>query len=325
LSEGELAARALLGEALNQLERACAIDSTLATAREMLESARIQMDEAVHALERYRSRLEVDPKRLAEVERRMAAVHEACRKFRIAPEAVPATLAAARDRLGQLERDLDLSRLEREAAAAEESYRAEAAKLTAARRKAAVKLGREVTRAMDELALAGARFEVALEPLQEPSAAGMERIEFRVATHAGAEPGPLGRVASGGELSRLSLAIQTVLSQVAEVPTLVFDEVDAGIGGRVAEIVGRMLHNLGARHQVMCVTHLPQVAAHADRHWRVIKEEGAAMAVSRVEALEGGERVEEIARMLGGVKITRTSRQHAAELLHEAKRPAKER
>jgi DNA repair protein RecN (Recombination protein N) len=190
----------------------------------------------------------------------------------------------------------------------------------AARRKAAVRLGRQVTSAMRELALSGGRFEVAIEPLTEPAAHGMERVEFRVAAHAVIEPGPLAKVASGGELSRLSLAIQTALLDVARVPTLIFDEVDAGIGGRVAEIVGRMLHRLGARHQVMCVTHLPQVAACADHHWRVSKEERPGAVTSRVEALEGASRVDEIARMLGGLRITRATREHAAELLDGARR-----
>jgi DNA repair protein RecN (Recombination protein N) len=324
LSEGEQAAGALFRAALSPLQRAAAIDASLAPVLELLESARIQMDESVHALARYRSRLEVDPARLQQIESRLGAVHDACRKFRLTPDGLPAALAAARTRLDQLDVDLDLDRLEREIAAARAAYAADAATLTAARRKAAVKLGREVTRAMAELALGAARFEAALEPVEEPAAGGMERIEFRVATHAAAGPGPLARVASGGELSRLSLAIQAVLTQVAAVPTLVFDEVDAGIGGRVAEVVGRMLHRLGARHQVMCVTHLPQVAAYADRHWRVIKDERGNAAVSRVEDLEGTERVEEIARMLGGIKITRASREHASELLHEAKRLAKE-
>src|SRR5690606_10917039 len=161
---------------------------------------------------------------------------------------------------------------EAEIAQAQAAYRPLAAKVGALRRKAAVRLSRQVSAAMQELALAGGRFEVAVEALAEPSAHGMERIEFRVAAHSGIEPGPLARVASGGELSRLSLTIQTALMDVARVPTLIFDEVDAGIGGRVAEIVGRMLHKLGRRHQVMCVTHLPQVAACADHHWRVSKE-----------------------------------------------------
>jgi DNA repair protein RecN (Recombination protein N) len=168
---------------------------------------------------------------------------------------------------------------------------------------------------MQELGMSGGRFEVALEAAAEFAAHGLENVEFLVAAHRGVELRPLARVASGGELSRLSLAIQTAASRVAKVPTLIFDEVDAGIGGRVAEIVGRMLKQLGRRHQVMCITHLPQVAAAADQQWRVVKSTASGKVLSRVAALDRNERVEEIARMLGGVKITETTRRHAAEML----------
>ena len=161
----------------------------------------------------------------------------------------------------------------------------------------------------------GGVFEVALEPLESPAAHGLEQIEFRVAPHQGTTPQPIAKTASGGELSRLSLAIQTVLSRVARVPTLIFDEVDAGIGGRVAEIVGRMLQALGAKHQVMCITHLPQVAAAADQQWQVSKAGVRGKVISSVAPLNAAGRVEEIARMLGGVKITDTTRKHAAEML----------
>jgi DNA repair protein RecN (Recombination protein N) len=159
---------------------------------------------------------------------------------------------------------------------------------------------------------------VVLERLDEPTQHGSERVEFRVAAHPGLEPGPLARVASGGELSRISLAVQTVLSQVAQVPTLIFDEVDAGIGGRVAEIVGQMLRRLGERHQVMCVTHLPQVAACAEHHFSVAKAERSGKVTSKVERLTTERRVDEVARMLGGLKVTRATRAHAAEMLRDA-------
>ncbi len=320
LSEGEAAATRVLTGVATRLARAAEVDSSLASLVELLQGARIQIDETLYELQRYRSRLEVDPDRLAQVEGRMQAVHDACRKFRLTPHTLADALDATRSRLAELDRDLDLTRLEAEIAQAQAAYRPLAAHVGAARRKAAVRLGRQVTSAMRELALSGGRFEVAIEPLTEPAAHGMERVEFRVAAHAVIEPGPLAKVASGGELSRLSLAIQTALLDVARVPTLIFDEVDAGIGGRVAEIVGRMLHRLGARHQVMCVTHLPQVAACADHHWRVSKEERPGAVTSRVEALEGASRVDEIARMLGGLRITRATREHAAELLDGARR-----
>jgi DNA repair protein RecN (Recombination protein N) len=322
LADGELAATRLLAAAASRLGRAAEFDPGLGAVLEMIQSARIQIDESVHELERYRARLDIDPARLAQVESRMQAVHDACRKFRLTPQTLPNALQSTQSRLAELEHDLDLTRLEREIADAKAAYRPLAARLTAARRKAAAKLSREVTEAMQELALSGGRFEAAIEPLAEATAHGMERIEFRVAAHAAVEPGTLAKIASGGELSRLSLAIQSALMQVAQVPTLIFDEVDAGIGGRVAEIVGRMLRRLAARHQVMCVTHLAQVAACAEHHWRVSKDEHGGAITSRVQQLDGTQRVEEIARMLGGLKITRATREHAAEMLHEAGRLA---
>ncbi|MGH8664826.1 MAG: DNA repair protein RecN [Burkholderiales bacterium] len=322
LADGELAATRLMTAVASRLSRAAELDPGLAAVLEMVEGAQIQIDESVHELERYRSRLEIDPARLAQIESRLQAVHDACRKFRLTPQALPGALQAAQARLAELEHDLDLSRLEREIAAAKAAYRPLAAKLTAARRKAAAKLGREVTSAMQELALSGGRFEAAIEPLAEATAHGMERVEFRVAAHASVDPGPLAKVASGGELSRLSLAIQSALMQVAQVPTLIFDEVDAGIGGRVAEIVGRMLRRLALRHQVMCVTHLAQVAACAEHHWRVSKDEHRGAVASRVQRLDGSLRVDELARMLGGLEITRATREHATEMLHAASRRA---
>ncbi|MGQ0525746.1 MAG: DNA repair protein RecN, partial [Betaproteobacteria bacterium] len=198
---------------------------------------------------------------------------------------------------------------------AEATYLAAGKKLSAARRKAAAKLSHEVTEAMQKLAMAGGVFQVALDALAAPAAHGLEDASVLVSAHKGMPPQPLARVASGGELSRISLAIQAVTSRVAQVPTLIFDEVDAGIGGRVAEIVGRMLKLLGKGHQVMCITHLPQVAASADHQWRVEKATDHGKVSSSVTVLDAAQRVEEIARMLGGLKITETTRRHAAEML----------
>jgi DNA repair protein RecN (Recombination protein N) len=228
---------------------------------------------------------------------------------------LPGKLEASQARLRELGEGGDveaLRKLEEEARAA---CLSEAGKLSAGRKKAAKKLTEQVTAAMQELAMAGGRFEVALHAVTEVAATGLENIEFLVSAHKSIAPQPLAKVASGGELSRLSLAIQSVASRVAQVPTLIFDEVDAGIGGRVAEIVGRMLKQLGARHQVMCITHLPQVAASADQQWQVVKTTVNGKVLSRVTMLDRGQRVEEIARMLGGVKITETTRKHAAEML----------
>jgi DNA repair protein RecN (Recombination protein N) len=315
LLEGEHSSLAQTNAVIHRLSGLVAHDARLRELLEVLESAQIQLKEAAHNLRRYGERLELDPQRLREVEHRLEAVHSAARKYRVAPEELPATLDAARTRLHELGEGGDaesLRRLEEEALAA---CNAEAKKLSALRGKGAAKLSDEVTRAMQTLAMAGGRFEVALSPLAEATGYGLESIEFLVAAHKGMQPQPLGKVASGGELSRLSLAIQTVTSRLAQVPTLIFDEVDAGIGGGVAEIVGRMLKALGRTSQVMCITHLPQVAASADQQWQVSKATTSGQVLTRLTVLDKAQRLEEIARMLGGVKITETTRKHAAEML----------
>jgi DNA repair protein RecN (Recombination protein N) len=290
-------------------------DPRLKDVLEVLEPVRIQLQEASYALRRYGERIEADPVRLREIEHRLEAVHSAARKYRISPERLPETLANVRTRLAELRVAGDADTLRRLEDDAHGACVAEAKILSAARKKAAKKLSEQVTEAMQLLAMAGGKFVVALNVLQEPGQHGLEDVEFLVSAHTGMAPQPLAKVASGGELSRLSLAIQTVTSRVAQVPTLIFDEVDAGIGGRVAEIVGRMLGQLGTRHQVMCVTHLPQVAASADHQWLVNKANVSGKVSSTVTVLNKGERIEEIARMLGGVKITETTRRHAAEML----------
>jgi DNA repair protein RecN (Recombination protein N) len=320
LGEDERSAMRAVSAAKAQLVRACEHDPGLRSVVELLEQGEIQLREANSELSRYRSRLDVDPRRLADVDRRIQAVHETCRKFRLTPEGLVAELESVQGRLAELERDADSARLEKELEAARVSYSNAAGRLTAERTRAAQALATEVTKAMRALALADGTFAVGLESQQEPAAHGMERVEFRVTAHAGTAPGPLAKVASGGELSRVSLAIQSVLSQVAEVPTLIFDEVDAGIGGRVAEIVGQMLARLGLRHQVLCVTHLAQVAACATHHWSIAKVERSGKPRSQAEALTGEKRIKEVARMLAGLKLTRTTMDHAAEMLREAAR-----
>jgi DNA repair protein RecN (Recombination protein N) len=315
LSEGENSSLAQLNAVIGKLRALVEYDPKLREILDTLEPAQIQLQEAVYGLRHYGDRVDLDPQRLREVEGRVEAVHAAARKYRVSPEELPEKLAAAKNRLEALGAGGDveaLRKLEEEALAA---CVAEAKKLSAGRKKAARKLSERVTAAMQDLAMAGGRFEVLLAAADEVAAHGLEQIEFLVSAHKGMEPRPLAKVASGGELSRLSLAIQTVATQAAQVPTLIFDEVDAGIGGRVAEIVGRMLRQLGARHQVMCITHLPQVAASADQQWQVTKRTENGRVVSGVTALDGPRRVEEIARMLGGLKITETTRKHAAEML----------
>jgi DNA repair protein RecN (Recombination protein N) len=315
LSEGEGAALAVLGGVVARLNAAAEYDPRLEESLEVLEPAQIQIQEAVYGLRHYAAGIDLDPRRLQEVEQRLEAVHTTARKYRVTPDQLPKTLEELRDRLDSLGGAASAEELRQREVAAAQAYRGSAERLSRERRRAAAELGARVTEQMQVLAMAGGRFEVALAPVEAGSAHGQEQVELLVAANPGAAPRPLAKVASGGELSRLSLAIQTVTTAVAQVPTLVFDEVDAGIGGRVAEIVGRMLEELGRAHQVMCITHLPQVAAAADQQWQVSKSEVAGKVRSQVRPLERDERVEELARMLGGLKITETTRRHAAEML----------
>ncbi len=315
LSEDDAAALAAVSAVQSKLSALVDYDPALREVLDTLDTAQIQLQETVYSLRHYQQRIEVDPQRLVEVNERLDAIHTVARKYRTTPEKLPALLDQSRQRLEELTTSLDAAALQRREAQAKEACLEIAAELSATRSKAARKLSRKVSNAMQTLAMQGGAFKVALTSNDECASYGLEQVEFQVAGHAGAPPRPLAKTASGGELSRIALAIETVTTEVAQVPTLIFDEVDAGIGGGVAEIVGRMLKTLGERHQVMCVTHLPQVAASAAQQWRVAKHMQDGRAASSVELLGARERIEEIARMLGGVKITDLTRKHAAELL----------
>jgi DNA repair protein RecN (Recombination protein N) len=315
LSEADTACLAQLNALVARLRDGMTHDASLGETLRMLESAQAELQEAVYALRHYQQRLDTDPQRLREQEQRIQSVIDAARKYRVGPEQLNEALQRIVERLAELGGDADLAELEQQEKSARQSYLAAAQKLTAARKKAAAKLAREITAALQTLAMPGGSFEVALMPLGEGNASGLEAIEFQVAANPGVPPRSLAKVASGGELSRISLAIQVATFRVASVPTLIFDEVDSGIGGRVAEIVGRLLKKLGDSYQVLCVTHLPQVAAAADQQWQVSKAVENGVTLSRIEVLDGEQRVEEIARMLGGVKITETTLKHAAEML----------
>ena len=315
LDEGDGAVSGLLGEMQARLDAMRALDESLGEVATLLESASADIAEAVHALRRYAGHLSLDPERLTELDRQLADMHRLARKNRVQPDALAGLLEQFQARLADLAAGDDLDALKAAEDAASERYAREAKVLGAARRKAGAALSKQVTAAMGELALAGGHFEVALEPTDGPRAHGLEDVVFRVASHPGLPAGPLAKVASGGELSRISLAIQTALSGVAGVPTLIFDEVDVGIGGSVAEAVGRRLAKLAETRQVLVITHLPQVAARGAQHLRVAKQANGGFVSSNIEALAPDARVEEIARMLGGIKITETTRQHAAEML----------
>lgn len=315
LDEDESAVSSRLAAMGAQIAAMQAVDSGLGEVAALLDSASADLAEAAHALRRYADTLNPDPARLDELDRRLAAMHRLARKHRVTPETLAGVLSRLQARLAALDASDDLDALLAQEAAAWKRYQTDAAQLTTLRRKAAEALSAQVTAAMHGLALAGGRFEVELAPTGEPRAYGMEETGFVVASHPGLAPGPLGKVASGGELSRISLAIQTALSGVAGVPTLIFDEVDVGIGGSVAEAVGRRLAKLGETRQVLVITHLPQVAARGECHLRVDKQASGSFVSSSISVLDADARVEEIARMLGGLKITATTRRHAAEML----------
>jgi DNA repair protein RecN (Recombination protein N) len=315
LSEDEMSVLAALASVQSRLNSLAGYDEALKETLDILDPAQIQLQEAIYALRHYRQRLDLDPQRLREVEARLDAVHGAARKYKTSAERLPDLLAQASARMQELETSLDAEAAAKHEAELLARYTASAKRLSAARSKSAAELSKKVTAAMQSLGMQGGRFEVALTPQPEGAAYGAEQVEFLIAGHTGTTARPLAKVASGGELSRTCLAIQTVATEVAQVPTLIFDEVDSGIGGGVAEIVGRMLKALGRRHQVMCVTHLPQVAAAADHQWQVAKRISGGRAASSVALLDRRARVEEIARMLGGVKITDATRRHAEEML----------
>ncbi|PRG21485.1 DNA repair protein RecN [Burkholderia multivorans] len=316
LSESDEAMLTQLGAIVSKLRSLADYDAALGDALASLEPAEIQLQEAVYSLSHYAQRLDLDPDRLAQVEMRLDALHSTARKFRLPPDTLHEEHAARRAQLAALDAAADLGALEAAQAKAWDAYLADAKRLSKARAQAAKALGTAVTAGMQELSMAGGSFEVALVPLADGGPHGLEQIEFRVAGHAGVPLRPLAKVASGGELARISLALAVIASAASPTPTLIFDEVDTGIGGGVAEVVGRLLHQLGRDRQVLCVTHLPQVAARGDHHFQVAKgsdEHGGT--VSTVIALDKASRIEEVARMLGGLEITATTRKHAKEML----------
>jgi DNA repair protein RecN (Recombination protein N) len=316
LSESDEAMISQLGSIISKVRGLADIDPELNDALAALEPAEIQLQEASYSLSHYAQRLELDPDRLAQVEKRMDQLHSTARKFRLQPETLPEEHEARRRQLAELDAAADLDALKAAVEKAKSAYFDQAKVLSKARAKAAKALSKAVTEGMQELSMAGGSFDVALVPLADGGANGLEQIEFRVAGHAGVALRPLAKVASGGELARISLALAVIASAASPTPTLIFDEVDTGIGGGVAEVVGRLLHQLGRNRQVLCVTHLPQVAARGDQHFQVAKSsDDAGGTVSTVTALNRAKRVEEVARMLGGLEITATTRKHAKEML----------
>ncbi|EJL86723.1 DNA repair protein RecN [Herbaspirillum sp. CF444] len=314
ISESESPILSQLSSLTQKLGKLTDVDAALKPVMDALEPAQIQLQEAVYALNDYLGRVELDPARLQQVEGRLEAIHSTARKFRVTPDELPQEHAKLAEELKQLADASDLDALRAQEEKLKAAYTGAAQKLSKGRAKAAKALSEAVTAAMQDLSMSGGRFSIALEAC-EPAAYGLEQVEFLVAGHAGVAPRPLAKVASGGELARIALAISVIASSSTATPTLIFDEVDSGIGGGVAEVVGRLLKRLGQDRQVLCVTHLPQVASQGNQHFQVSKRNDGGKTVSQIEPLDAKSRVEEIARMLGGLEITATTRKHARELL----------
>ena len=314
IDENEPAAISILAQVQNKLIGLVEFDAELKEAADGVDSALIQLEEASRSLNRYLQKAELDPERLAEVENRIQAIHTSARKYRIKPEDLTQLLSADLARMTELEsfaNDGALAKLEAEAL---KDYQIFAKQLSANRIAAAKTLSQKISAEMQRLSLSGGKFDVALSAC-EASANGLETVEFLVAGHAGVEPRALNKVASGGELSRISLALHVTTAAQNTVPCMIFDEVDVGIGGGVAEVVGQLLKQLGSERQVLVITHLPQVAAQAAQHLQVSKTQANGATLSQIQMLNKTERVEEIARMLGGLNITETTRSHAKEML----------
>lgn len=314
LAESDDAIVTRLHQMHQRIKTLAALDDRLRPVCELLEAAAIQADEAASSLSAYTDRVDLDPAGLASAEQRISALFAAGRKFRQPPERLADELAALATRLAELRQAQDIAALQAEVQAARKAFDTLARQVSELRTKAAVRLSDGVSQRIARLGMQGGRLDILIES-GEPASHGIDRIEFRVAGHAGATPRALAKVASGGELSRISLAISELAAQATPVPTLIFDEADAGVGGAVAEVIGELMHRLGETRQVLCVTHLPQVAAKANEHLSVSKLRRKDSTVSHIERLDRQRRIEEIARMLGGVEITATTRKHARELL----------
>ncbi len=319
IDDDELGARTRLARAQQALTEAARIDPALAVLSEQLASVQSQVDDLAHEIAGRLRQSDLDPAKLQQVEERLSAWMTLARRHRTPPAGLPALLDALRAQRDALDRGADIPGLERALAQAQRVLHDAARQLSGLRAATAPTLARSVEALMQELGMMGGRFEIGLQALPEPQALGAEVVELLVSGHPGAEPRPLARVASGGELSRIALALAATMAVRQPVDTLIFDEVDAGIGVAVAQTVGRLLARLGAGGQVLAVTHLAQVAAHADRHLRVRKSSGADVTHSRVDDLDADARVIEVARMLGGDAESAAARSHAQELLGAAR------
>ncbi|HZX70682.1 MAG TPA: DNA repair protein RecN [Rhodanobacter sp.] len=319
--EGEFALRRALARAQAELGKLATLDDKLGAWLEMLDNAGIQLDEAADGLGRYAQDVDLDPARYAEVDQHLGQLHALSRRYRLPVEELHGKLAALREELAELDGAGDaLQQLAIQRQRLRDEYAGTATLLSQSRAKAAARLGEEVSLLMGELGMTGGVLQVELEATDgdEPDAQGQERCELLVSANPGQPPRPLRKVASGGELARISLAIEVATLGKDTIGSMIFDEVDSGIGGAVAEVVGQKLRALGAERQVLCVTHLPQVAAQGHAHLRVSKHSDGDATRTRIEQLDATGRRDELARMLGGLEITRETRAHAKQMLERA-------
>ncbi len=319
LSQADASAIDILSKHASALESLATVDDRLGQIAAQLNESLAIAEDAVRELERYRDRTDLDESRFEEVDARVSLYFNAARKFHVLPETLYEKLAETEKKLKALQENADLEALQKAERDAWQIYKTAAMRLSQLRRQTAKDLSQKVTDAMQSLAMKGGSFEVILKDT-EPSALGLEHCEFLVAGHTGVTPRALTKVASGGELSRISLAIAVITSSATPVDTLIFDEVDSGISGAVADVVGKLLKTLSLKRQVLCVTHLPQVAAYGKNHLHVSKAEENATTVSHVNALTENGRIQELARMLGGEHVTEKALENAKELLQIAQK-----
>ncbi|MBB6559675.1 DNA repair protein RecN (Recombination protein N) [Acidovorax soli] len=322
-AEGDGGALDGLSRAQDLLQGHEHLEAEFASAADILNSAVAQASDVVHSLHAYLRHNDLDPERLSAVDTRLSLWMTLARRYKRSPVELPALLHGWKAELQQLDAAADLVALEKAETASARAYQTAARALSLARAKGAPRLSAAITQAMQGLGMAGGQFEVSLGKLAEPAAHGTDDVAFLVAGHPGASPRPIGKVASGGELSRISLAIAVTTSALGEAPTLIFDEVDSGVGGAVADTVGRLMQQLGRDRQVLTVTHLPKVAARADHHLVVSKRSSARGTASQVVAVQGEDRISEMARMLGGDGSSKVTVAHAREMLAIAPPPSK--
>ncbi|MBO1924153.1 DNA repair protein RecN [Thiomicrorhabdus sp. 6S3-12] len=317
--EAEQGASDQINHAIHHLEEVVAFCPQFEAPLAQLNSALIEIQEAAAEIQTTAENIELDPNQLEAVEERLSALFSIAKKYMIEPSQLPQKQQQIEEALNTLQHSGEsLEQLRHEIKQQEADFHAKAHKLRASRQKAAKKLSRQITEGMQELGMANGVFEVALEASKTPAQTGVDQIDFKVSANKGQPIQPLAKVASGGELSRISLAIQVATAEVAQLPTLIFDEVDVGIGGGIAEVVGEKMRQLGEHKQILSITHLAQVAAHGNHHFKIAKSTRAEMTHTEVNYLDSSQRIEELARMLGGMKITEQTQKMAQEMLSQA-------